>query len=79
VEVYVLTRDCSGTNLLLWRLDCLEYIFVFWEEKIMANRELDPEWMELIKQALNAGISKKEIREFLHQQSEEMKTKYEVM
>ena len=45
----------------------------------MANRELDPEWMELIKQALNAGISKKEIREFLHQQSEEVKGKYEVM
>ncbi|MCC5803136.1 anti-repressor SinI family protein [Rossellomorea vietnamensis] len=45
----------------------------------MTNRELDLEWMELIKQALNAGISKKEIREFLHQQSKEMKTKYEVM
>ncbi|MEI2666687.1 anti-repressor SinI family protein [Rossellomorea sp. LJF3] len=45
----------------------------------MSNRELDPEWMELIKQALNAGISKKEIREFLHQQNEEMKAKYEVI
>ncbi|WP_201714440.1 anti-repressor SinI family protein [Rossellomorea arthrocnemi] len=45
----------------------------------MTNRELDIEWMELIKQALDAGISKKEIREFLNQQSEEMKAKYEVI
>jgi hypothetical protein len=46
---------------------------------LMTNRELDIEWMELIKQALDAGISKKEIREFLNQQSEEMKAKYEVI
>ncbi|MCR8850594.1 anti-repressor SinI family protein [Rossellomorea sp. SC111] len=45
----------------------------------MTNRELDLEWMELIKQALDAGISKKEIREFLHQQTEEMKAKFEVI
>jgi DNA-binding transcriptional MerR regulator len=38
---------------------------------MLTNRELDPEWLELIKQALEAGISKKEIREFLHGQSHE--------
>ncbi|MFC7786718.1 anti-repressor SinI family protein [Rossellomorea sp. GCM10028870] len=45
----------------------------------MTNRELDLEWMELIKQALDAGISKKEIREFLHNQSQEMKAEYKVI
>ncbi|MBH9966659.1 DNA-binding anti-repressor SinI [Bacillus haikouensis] len=29
------------------------------------KRELDLEWIELVKQALDAGISKNEIREFL--------------
>ena len=45
----------------------------------MTNRELDLEWMELIKQALDAGISKKEIREFLHKQTEEVKAEYKVI
>lgn len=29
------------------------------------KRELDLEWVELVKQALDAGISKNEIRDFL--------------
>jgi Anti-repressor SinI len=29
------------------------------------KRELDLEWVELVKQALDAGITKNEIREFL--------------
>ncbi|MBN8193729.1 anti-repressor SinI family protein [Bacillus sp. NTK074B] len=45
----------------------------------MTNRELDLEWMELIKQALDAGISKKEIREFLRSQSPEKMTKFKVI
>ncbi|MGG4166081.1 anti-repressor SinI family protein [Rossellomorea vietnamensis] len=45
----------------------------------MTNRELDLEWMELIKQALDAGISKKEIREFLHNHSQAMKAEYKVI
>ncbi|TMU84056.1 DNA-binding anti-repressor SinI [Bacillus sp. BHET2] len=39
----------------------------------MTNRELDLEWLELIKQALEAGISKQEIREFLDTPSGVMK------
>ncbi|MDT9026776.1 MULTISPECIES: anti-repressor SinI family protein [Rossellomorea] len=45
----------------------------------MTNRELDLEWMELIKQALDAGISKSEIREFLQNQSQEVKAEYKVI
>ncbi|UTE77534.1 anti-repressor SinI family protein [Rossellomorea sp. KS-H15a] len=45
----------------------------------MTNRELDLEWMELIKQALDAGISKQEIREFLHNQTQELKAGYKVI
>lgn len=45
----------------------------------MTNRELDLEWMELIKQALDAGISKSEIREFLQNQPQEVKTEYKVI
>lgn len=39
----------------------------------MSNRELDLEWLELIKQALEAGISTQEIREFLDTPSGVMK------
>ncbi|TYS85344.1 DNA-binding anti-repressor SinI [Rossellomorea aquimaris] len=46
---------------------------------ILTNRELDLEWMELIKQALDAGISKSEIREFLQNQSQEVKAEYKVI
>jgi hypothetical protein len=46
---------------------------------ILTNRELDLEWMELIKQALDAGISKSEIREFLQNQSQEVKSEYKVI
>ncbi|MBW3110339.1 anti-repressor SinI family protein [Bacillus sp. MCCB 382] len=45
----------------------------------MTNRELDLEWMELIKQALDAGISKNEIREFLHSQSPNTNAEYKVI
>lgn len=45
----------------------------------MKNRELDLEWMELIKQALDAGISKSEIREFLQNQPQEAKAEYKVI
>jgi Anti-repressor SinI len=46
---------------------------------ILTNRELDLEWMELIKQALDTGISKQEIREFLHNQTQELKAGYKVI
>jgi hypothetical protein len=46
---------------------------------ILTNRELDLEWMELIKQALDAGISKSEIREFLKNQPQEAKAEYKVI
>ncbi|MFI8687663.1 anti-repressor SinI family protein [Rossellomorea sp. NPDC077527] len=46
---------------------------------MMTNRELDLEWMELIKQALDAGISKEKIREFLHSQSPGKNTEYKVI
>jgi hypothetical protein len=45
----------------------------------LKNRELDLEWMELIKQALDAGISKSEIREFLQNQPQEAKAEYKVI
>lgn len=45
----------------------------------MTNRELDLEWMELIKQALDAGISKNEIREFLHNRPQEADSEYKVI
>ena len=45
----------------------------------MKNRELDIEWIELVKQALDAGISKKEIREFLQNQSQELNTEYKAI
>ncbi|MGE6754811.1 anti-repressor SinI family protein [Rossellomorea sp. NPDC071047] len=45
----------------------------------MTNRELDLEWMELIKQALDAGISKSEIREFLQNHPQEVKSEYKVI
>jgi DNA-binding transcriptional MerR regulator len=37
----------------------------------MKNRELDLEWVELVRQALNAGISKNDIREYLQSHSKE--------
>ncbi|WP_226675596.1 anti-repressor SinI family protein [Rossellomorea aquimaris] len=46
---------------------------------MMTNRELDLEWMELIKQALDAGISKSEIREFLHSQSPEKMAEFKAI
>lgn len=46
---------------------------------ILTNRELDLEWMELIKQALDAGISKNEIREFLHNRPQEAESEYKVI
>ncbi|WP_235860398.1 anti-repressor SinI family protein [Rossellomorea aquimaris] len=36
------------------------------------KRELDLEWIELVKQALDAGISKNEIRHFLQNHSKEL-------
>ena len=45
----------------------------------MTKRELDMEWVELIKQALEAGIPTGEIREFLHSQSPQIKENYKVL
>ncbi|WGG45484.1 anti-repressor SinI family protein [Rossellomorea sp. DA94] len=45
----------------------------------MGNRELDQEWVELVKEALEAGISKQQIREYLQMQSQEVKAGYKVM
>ncbi|WP_082892615.1 anti-repressor SinI family protein [Rossellomorea aquimaris] len=45
----------------------------------MGNREVDQEWVELVKQALDAGISKKEIREFLQTESQELNTEYKAI
>ncbi|WP_263497841.1 anti-repressor SinI family protein [Rossellomorea vietnamensis] len=42
----------------------------------MTKRELDREWVDLIKQALEAGIPLTEIREFLHSQSPQTKEGY---
>jgi Anti-repressor SinI len=36
------------------------------------KRELDLEWIELVKQALDAGISKNEIRHFLQNHNKEL-------
>ncbi|PFA68220.1 hypothetical protein CN378_08965 [Bacillus sp. AFS015802] len=45
----------------------------------MANRELDMEWVELVRQALEAGIPKADIRDFLHGQSPQIKEEYKVI
>ncbi|MFL8937761.1 anti-repressor SinI family protein [Rossellomorea oryzaecorticis] len=42
------------------------------------NKELDLEWVELIKEALSAGISKEEIRDYL-QNKTKRKTEYEAV
>jgi DNA-binding transcriptional MerR regulator len=46
---------------------------------MMTNRELDQEWVELIKEALEAGIPKAEIRKFLRSQTPQMKEGYKVI
>ncbi|MCA1060901.1 anti-repressor SinI family protein [Rossellomorea aquimaris] len=46
---------------------------------MLTNRELDLEWVELIKQALDAGISKEEIRKFLNNQCQELKSNCKVI
>ncbi|UXH43151.1 anti-repressor SinI family protein [Rossellomorea vietnamensis] len=45
----------------------------------MGNKELDQEWVELVKEALEAGISKQQIREYLQKQSQEVKAGYKVI
>ncbi|WP_254871190.1 anti-repressor SinI family protein [Bacillus sp. Marseille-Q1617] len=43
------------------------------------KRELDVEWVELVKQALDAGISKNEIREYLQNHSKKAAEEYKVV
>ncbi len=45
---------------------------VFWEELRLKSREIDIEWVLMIKEALESGITKEEIREFLNGNSEAM-------
>jgi DNA-binding transcriptional MerR regulator len=40
------------------------------------NRVVDLEWVELVRQALEAGISKNEIREFLQGQTKGIEKEY---
>jgi DNA-binding transcriptional MerR regulator len=42
------------------------------------NKELDLEWLELIKEALSAGISKEEIRVYL-QNKTKSETEFEAV
>ncbi|XXM72877.1 anti-repressor SinI family protein [Lysinibacillus sphaericus] len=43
------------------------------------KRELDLEWIELVKQALDAGISKNEIREFLQKHHRKVNEGFKVV
>ncbi|MEG9296066.1 anti-repressor SinI family protein [Mangrovibacillus sp. Mu-81] len=45
----------------------------------LEKRELDLEWIELVKQALDAGISKKEIREYLQSHKKMEATGYKIV
>ena len=64
---------------ILRRLGCLEYVYCILGGKKLGNKELDLEWVELIKQALDAGISKEEIRKYLQSQSQEISTGYNMV
>jgi DNA-binding transcriptional MerR regulator len=44
----------------------------------VGNRVVDLEWVELVRQALEAGISKNEIREFLQSQNKGIDKEYRV-
>ena len=54
-------------------------LMYFREGNNLGNREVDQEWVELIKQALEAGISKEKIREFLQKQPQKVNSKYNVI
>ncbi|WP_241558823.1 anti-repressor SinI family protein [Oceanobacillus halophilus] len=43
------------------------------EEKVIDNTLLDSEWVELIKEAKELGMSKREVRNFLNKSLEENK------
>ncbi len=43
------------------------------------KRELDLEWIELVKEALDAGISKSEIREFLRNHASKVEEGFKVV
>jgi DNA-binding transcriptional MerR regulator len=45
----------------------------------LEKRELDLEWIELVKQALDAGISKNEIREYLQSHSQKAANEYKIV
>lgn len=71
-------RKVSGlryekTIVLGW-LDCLEYDLYFGGKKVARvqgnTRELDREWIQLIMEAKELGLDKKEIRTFLNQHNE---------
>jgi DNA-binding transcriptional MerR regulator len=45
----------------------------------VGNRVVDLEWIELVRQALEAGISKNEIREFLQSQNKGIDKEYRIL
>lgn len=45
----------------------------------LGNKVLDQEWVDLIRQALEAGISKEQIREYLQKRPQEAKAEYKVI
>jgi hypothetical protein len=45
----------------------------------LENRELDLEWIELVKQALDAGISKNEIRKYLQSHKKITVNEYKIV
>jgi DNA-binding transcriptional MerR regulator len=45
----------------------------------LEKHELDLEWIELVKQALDAGISKNDIREYLQSHSKKAAPEYKIV
>ncbi|NQD66213.1 DNA-binding anti-repressor SinI [Bacillus haikouensis] len=45
----------------------------------LEKSELDLEWIELVKQALDAGISKNDIREYLQSHKKNAVNEYEIV
>jgi DNA-binding transcriptional MerR regulator len=45
----------------------------------VGNRIVDLEWVELVRQALEAGISTNEIRDFLQSQNHEIDKEYRIL
>jgi hypothetical protein len=63
----------SKAGILLRWLDCLKYKRILGGDFEVVEKELDLEWITLIKEAMAVGVTKDEILEYLHTNREERK------